>query len=101
MVKLPVNIIYSQGDSPRPGEYSPALQPDIFTAKNGKPFVIDGPSIFMATPFRPGQVELQQNANPTAYIDVFVDRFLGLTQGTAHRQHQIQSTLLYTLDNLL
>ena len=101
MVKLPANIIYSQGDSPRPGEYSPALQPDIFPAKTGQPFVIDGPSLLTATPSIPGQVELQSNANHTAYIDIFVDIFLGLTQGTSHRQHHIHSTLFYTLDNLL
>ena len=32
------------------------------------------------------------NANPAAYIDVFVNNFLGLSLGPAHRRHWVRRT---------
>ena len=41
------------------------------------------------------------NANPSAYIDVFVDDFLGLAQEYSHQPRQLRKTLFYTLDKVL
>ena len=40
------------------------------------------------------------NSKPVAYVDVFVDGFLGLSQGTAHRQRHILCFLFHALDKL-
>ena len=32
----------------------------------------------------------QSNAKTAAYVDVFVEKFLGLSQGPAHRQRQVR-----------
>ena len=42
----------------------------------------------------------QCNSNPTAYVDVFVDEFLGLVQEGAHRRHYVWSTLFRVLDKV-
>ena len=38
------------------------------------------------------------NANPKAYVDLFVDEFLGLSQGPAHMQLHVWYTLFHALD---
>ena len=40
------------------------------------------------------------NVNPTDNMDVFMVKFLGLAQGTAHKWHHIRSTLLHALDKV-
>ena len=41
------------------------------------------------------------NVKPTAYTDVFVNDFLGLPRGPAHRRPHIRRTLFHTLDKVL
>ena len=40
------------------------------------------------------------NANPTAYVDSFVDDLLKLDQGSSHRMCQVRRTLLHALDKV-
>ena len=40
------------------------------------------------------------NAKLSAYVDVLVDNFLGLAQGTTHQQRQIWRTLFHTVDKV-
>ena len=40
------------------------------------------------------------NTKPTVYTDVFVDNFLGLSQGPAHRLRHFRRTLFHALDKL-
>ena len=58
-------------------------------------------------PIQPSIAELSQNpylkchnSNTTAYVDVFVDNFLGLAQGSAHRQFHVQRTLFRSLEKV-
>ena len=39
-------------------------------------------------------------ANLLAYVDVFVDDFLGLSQGPQHRRRHVHRTLLHALDKV-
>ena len=43
---------------------------------------------------------IRSNAKPSTYVDIFIDDFLGLAQLPAHRQRQVQQTLLHTLDKM-
>ena len=43
---------------------------------------------------------LRPNAKLLAYVDVFVDDFLGLAQGPRHRRHHVRRTLFHALDKL-
>ena len=49
-------------------------------------------------PFRPSQ---RMRTTPVGSIDVFVDDFLGLAQGTADCRRHITRTLLHTIDEVL
>ena len=40
------------------------------------------------------------NVKLLAYVDVFVDDFLGLAQGTRHRRHHVCRTLFHALDKV-
>ena len=40
------------------------------------------------------------NANPTAYVDIFVGDLLKLDQGSSHRMCQVRCTLLHALDKV-
>ena len=40
------------------------------------------------------------NAKISAYIDVFIDNFLGLAQAPSHRRRRVQKTLFHTLYKL-
>ena len=40
------------------------------------------------------------NAKLLAYVDVFVDDFLGLAQGTRHRRRHVRRTLFHALDKV-
>ena len=40
------------------------------------------------------------NINTTAYVNVFVDEFLGLAQDTPHRQCHFRSTLFHALEKV-
>ena len=42
----------------------------------------------------------RDNSKPASYVDVFVDDFLGLTQGPSHRQLQVRRTLFRDLDKV-
>ena len=39
-------------------------------------------------------------ANLLAYVDVFVDNFLGLAQGPRHRRRHVRRTIFHTLDQV-
>ena len=39
-------------------------------------------------------------ANLLAYVDVFVDDFLGLAQGPRHRRRHVRRTLFHALDKV-
>ena len=43
----------------------------------------------------------QLNWKTTAYIDIFVDGFLVLAQGTTHRQWNFCRTFFHTMENIL
>jgi hypothetical protein len=49
-------------------------------------------------PFRPSQ---RMRTTPVGSVDVFVDDFLGLAQGTADRPRHITRVLLHTIDEVL
>ena len=40
------------------------------------------------------------NSKPSVYVEVSINNFLGLDQGTAHRQLRVRKTLFHALDNL-
>ena len=42
----------------------------------------------------------QHNVNPTAFVDLLVDDFWGLAQGTTHRHHQVWRTLFHALEKV-
>ena len=43
----------------------------------------------------------RSNTNPTAYVYVFIDYFLGLFQGPVHRRRHVRRTLFHALDKVL
>ena len=43
----------------------------------------------------------QANKNQAAYVEVFVDNFLGLFQGLACRRRQVRQTLFFFLNKVL
>ena len=43
----------------------------------------------------------QYITNPAAYVDIFVDNVLGLSQGPAHQRCQVRQTLFHSLDRVL
>ena len=40
------------------------------------------------------------NANLAAYVDIFINDFLGISQGPAHRRRQVRKTLFHSLDKV-
>ena len=44
---------------------------------------------------------MAESKGALAYIDIFVDNFLGITQGNKARQEEVKRALLYSLDNVL
>ena len=40
------------------------------------------------------------NAEPTAYVDIFVDEFMDLAQGAAHKRHYFWCTSFQELDKV-
>ena len=44
---------------------------------------------------------IQINANLTAYVDVNINGFLGLSQGPANRRRHVSSSLFHALDKVI